>query len=456
MSEERKAITITQLTRYLKRVIEGNRHLQDVWLRGEVSNFKHHSRGHMYLTLKDDQSRISAVMFAADNQQLPFRPEDGMKVLVRGQVAVYEPYGNYQLYIKEMLQDGIGNLFLAFEQLKKKLEAEGLFDPARKKRLPLFPKTIGIITSPTGAAIRDMFTTVKRRFPAAELVVIPVLVQGEQAAPSIARAIELANSTRLADVLIVGRGGGSIEDLWAFNEEIVARAIFQSRLPIVSAVGHETDFTIADFVADLRAATPTAAAEMVVPNLIDIQERIMDRAARLKTAMRKKLADDTKQLERLRNAYAFRYPNQLFRQKEQDLDRLLERLTAQITKLRHHARMRITQMERLLFKHHPESELKRVGNDLEHYLDRLVRGMEKTLTADQQRFKLSLSKLNAYSPLNVMERGYSLVYKNGELVKSEKQVSIGDDLAVKLTDGQLQVKVLTRKEVDLNGGRTKG
>lgn len=456
MSEERKAITITQLTRYLKRVIEGNRHLQDVWLRGEISNFKHHSRGHMYLTLKDDQSRISAVMFAADNHQMPFRPEDGMKVLVRGQVAVYEPYGSYQLYIKEMLQDGIGNLFLAFEQLKKKLEAEGLFDPARKKRLPVFPKTIGIITSPTGAAIRDMFTTVKRRFPSAELVVIPVLVQGEQAAPSIARAIELANSSQLADVLIVGRGGGSIEDLWAFNEEIVARAIFHSQLPIVSAVGHETDFTIADFVADLRAATPTAAAEMVVPNIIDIQERITDRVGRLKTAMRNKLGDEARRLDQLKNAYAFRYPGQLFRQKEQDLDRLIERLTAQMTSLRHRSRMKLTQAERLLYKHHPESELKRVGNDLEHLKDRLIRSMEKSLTADQQRFKLSLSKLNAYSPLNVMERGYSLVYKEDALIKSVKHVSVGDDLDVKMTDGHLQVQVLSRKEVDLDGGKTKG
>lgn len=445
MPNDRPAITITQLTRYLKRVVEGNRHLQDVWLRGEISNYKKHSRGHMYLTLKDAGSRISAVMFASDNQSLVFTPEDGMTVLVRGQVSVYEPYGQYQLYIKEMQQDGVGNLFLAYEQLKKKLEAEGLFDPRLKKPLPSFPQTIGIITSPTGAAIRDMFTTVKRRYPAAKLIVFPVLVQGEQASSSIAKAIEKANATRQVEVLIVGRGGGSIEDLWAFNEERVARAIFQSALPIVSAVGHETDFTIADFVADLRAATPTAAAELVVPNIMDIEARLLDRLHRLKIAMTKKLDRQKERLAALDNAYAFRYPSQLVRQKELDLDRLMERL---VTRSRHHvhqAGTHLSQMERLLYKHHPEAELKRAGKELTLLQERLVRAMGLTKETNQQRFRHIISQLNAYSPLNVMERGYSLTYKEGKLVKSVHDVENEASLQVKLKDGELTVKVVEKK-----------
>jgi exodeoxyribonuclease VII large subunit len=450
VSNDRPAITITQLTRYLKRVVEGNRHLQDVWLRGEISNFKKHSRGHMYLTLKDANSRISAVMFSADNQSLLFTPEDGMTVLVRGQVSVYEPYGQYQLYIKEMQQDGVGNLFLAFEQLKKKLEAEGLFDPRIKKPLPAFPQTIGIVTSPTGAAIRDMFTTVKRRYPAARLIVFPVLVQGEQAAPSIAKAIELANRTGHVEVLIVGRGGGSIEDLWAFNEEQVARAIFHSTLPIVSAVGHETDFTIADFVADLRAATPTAAAELVVPNLMDIEERLMDRLHRLKIAMTKKLDRQKDRLASLDKTYAFRFPSQLVRQKELDLDRLMERLVTRSRQHVHQAGTNLNQMERLLYKHHPDAELKRAGKELFQLQDRLTRAMGLTKETNQQRFRHILSQLNAYSPLNVMERGYSLTYKEGNLVKSIHEVENGESIQVKLKDGELNVKVVDKKERESN------
>ena len=445
VSNDRPAITITQLTRYLKRVVEGNRHLQDVWLRGEISNYKKHSRGHMYLTLKDSNSRISAVMFAADNQSLLFSPEDGMTVLVRGQVSVYEPYGQYQLYIKEMQQDGVGNLFLAFEQLKKKLEAEGMFDPRVKKPLPAFPQTIGIITSPTGAAIRDMFTTVKRRYPAAKLMVFPVLVQGDQAAPSIVKAIERANATEHVEVLIVGRGGGSIEDLWAFNEEQVARAIFQSVLPIVSAVGHETDFTIADFVADLRAATPTAAAELVVPNIMDIEERLLDRLHRLKTAMTKRIDRQKDRLTSFDNAYAFRYPSQLVRQKELDLDRLMERLVTRSQQHMHQAGLRLSQMERLLFKHHPEAELKRAGKELIQIQDRLTRAMGQAKETRGQHFRHLLSQLNAYSPLNVMERGYSLTYKEGHLVKSIHEVDNGESLNVKLKDGELNVKVMEKK-----------
>ncbi len=324
---ENRHVSVTALTRYLKKKLESDRHLQSVLVRGEISNFKHHSRGHFYLTLKDQGSRIQAVMFASNNQKLLFQPENGMKVLIEADLSVYEPYGQYQLYIKNMQPDGIGNLYLAYEQLKKKLEAAGYFDPAHKKALPAMPLEIGVITSPTGAAIRDILTTVKRRFPAARVTLFPVLVQGEHAASSIAKAIMQANQTEFLEVLIVGRGGGSIEELWAFNEETVANAIYGSSLPVISAVGHETDFTISDFVSDLRAATPTAAAELVVPSVSQLLERLSDKRNRLHYFMTHRLQNQKEKLRVMENAYAFKYPAQLMRQKEQDLDGILERMT---------------------------------------------------------------------------------------------------------------------------------
>ncbi|WP_232282324.1 exodeoxyribonuclease VII large subunit, partial [Paenibacillus sp. oral taxon 786] len=251
--------------------LESDQVLTDVWIRGEISNFTHHSSGHMYFTLKDADSRIKSIMFASYNQRLPFRPKEGTRVIARGNVSVYERDGQYQFYVTHMQPDGVGSLYLAFEQLKQKLEAEGLFAPGRKRPLPRFPKTIGVVTSPTGAAVRDILTTLGRRYPQAAVILYPVLVQGKGAAPSIVKAIRTLNAMGEADVLIVGRGGGSLEELWAFNEEQVARAIYESAIPVISAVGHETDFTIADFVADLRAATPTAAAELAVPHTAELR-----------------------------------------------------------------------------------------------------------------------------------------------------------------------------------------
>ncbi len=286
---EQRYLTVNALTKYIKRKFDADPHLQDCYVKGEISNFKQHSSGHMYFTLKDDKSRLTAVMFARENRHIKFEPENGMQVLIRGDLTVYEQTGQYQIYIKEMKPDGIGELFLAYEQLKEKLTKEGLFSQEYKKALPRYPNTVGIITSPTGAAIRDILTTIKRRYPIANIILLPALVQGDQAAPSIANAISQANDNGNIDVLIVGRGGGSIEELWAFNEEIVARAIFSSKIPIISAVGHETDFTIADFVADLRAPTPTAAAELAVPHIDELIERILNRKTRLLRSMKEKI-----------------------------------------------------------------------------------------------------------------------------------------------------------------------
>lgn len=323
---EQRYLTVVALTRYIKRKFDADPHLQDCYVKGEISNFKQHSSGHMYFTLKDDKARILAVMFARDNRHMKFQPENGMQVLIRGDLSVYEASGQYQIYIKEMKPDGVGELFLAYEQLKEKLTKEGLFSQSAKKTLPKYPKTVGVITSPTGAAIRDIVSTIKRRFPIANILLLPALVQGEQAASSIARAIEKANTIDAIDVLIVGRGGGSIEELWAFNEEIVARAIFTSEIPIISAVGHETDFTIADFVADLRAPTPTGAAELAVPHIDDLLERILNRKSRMLRTMKEKLSSQKVKLSRINRSYAFRYPHKLYEQKLEQLDRRTEQL----------------------------------------------------------------------------------------------------------------------------------
>ena len=281
-------ITITQLSRYLKYKFDNDANLGNVYLKGEISNFKAHTRGHYYFTLKDETSRINAVMFSSSVKNLKFLPMDGMKVLVTGKVSIYETTGGYQIYVNDMLEDGVGNLYVAYEQLKKKLEAEGLFDDRYKKKIPRMPKKIGIITAPTGAAIRDILTTIKRRFPIVETILFPALVQGKEAGVDIARKIEIANTYDI-DTLIVGRGGGSIEDLWPFNEEVVARAIFKSKVPVISAVGHEIDFTIADFVADLRAPTPTAAAELAVVDINTVLEYLTKSRTRSYQAIMNKL-----------------------------------------------------------------------------------------------------------------------------------------------------------------------
>ncbi|MFL6563271.1 MAG: exodeoxyribonuclease VII large subunit, partial [Bacillus sp. (in: firmicutes)] len=331
--QEQRYLSVNALTKYIKRKFDADPHLRDVHVRGEISNYKQHSSGHMYFTLKDEKARILAVMFSSQSRTMKFAPENGMKVIVKGEISVYEPSGQYQIYIKEMRPDGIGELFLAYEQLKQRLELEGLFAIDTKKAIPLYPRTVGVITSPTGAAIRDVITTIKRRYPIANILVFPALVQGDNAAPSIAKAIAKANNMNEIDVLIVGRGGGSIEELWAFNEELVARAIFSSDIPIISAVGHETDFTIADFVADLRAPTPTGAAELAVPHIDELLDRVLQRQTRLLRTMKGKFQFEKERLNRVQKSYAFRYPHRLYEQKLEQLDKLTEMLVRGTSRL---------------------------------------------------------------------------------------------------------------------------
>lgn len=447
---EIKYVTVTALTKYIKRKFEVDPHLQDLWIKGEISNFTFHSRGHMYFTLKDENARIQAVMFAGYNRYLAFKPENGMKVLVRGEISVYEPSGNYQIYVKEMQPEGIGNLYLAYEQLKKRLEEEGLFAHDHKKPIPKFPRYVGVITSPTGAAIRDIITTIRRRYPIVKLILFPTLVQGEHAAPSIVRSIEKANELGCLDVLIVGRGGGSIEELWAFNEESVARAIFSSRVPIISAVGHETDFTIADFVADLRAPTPTGAAELAVPHLTEVLERIGQRRVRLIRAMKEKMAYESERLKRVQKSYVFRNPGKQYEQKEQQLDILMERLQRQATRLIEQKHERWMQAYVLLQKHQPSEKVAKAREKQQMLAKLLEREIHSILKQKQMAFTSLLSKLHALSPLKIMERGYSLIYKEKQLVKSIHQLQPGDSIKIRLQDGNLDCQVWGIEEEQLH------
>ena len=441
MSEQRY-LTVTALTKYIKRKFDADPHLQDLWVKGEISNFKLHSRGHMYFTIKDPHSRMQAVMFAGNNRAINFTPENGMKVIIRGQITVFEQTGNYQIYVKEMQPDGIGNLYLAYEELKKKLDQEGLFLDVHKKKIPTYPQTIGVITSPTGAAIRDIITTIKRRYPIGRIIILPALVQGRDAAPSISKAISIANARNDIDVLIVGRGGGSIEELWAFNEEVVARTIFESDIPIISAVGHETDFTIADFVADLRAPTPTAAAELAVPHLAELQERLSARHTRLVRALKEKLVLQTDRLKSLQKSYAFRYPKNLYAQKEQQLDRLYDRLEKESSRLIIRQQESYNHLIHRLQQNHPKDKLLKAQQVQLTAEKRLTKEFQQQLRHHTQVFGAVVSKLQALSPLKIMERGYSLVYdEDDHLLKSVNSVELGETLKVKLQDGQIDCKV---------------
>lgn len=395
-------ISVRELNIYIKNKFAGDDFLSNLWIRGEISNFINHSSGHLYFTLKDEASKIKGVMFLSNARSLNFMPQNGLKVIARGYVSVFERDGQYQFYAQEILPDGIGQLYLAYEQLKKNLEQEGLFSSERKKPLPQYPQKIGVITSPTGAAIRDIITTIERRYPLVKLVVVPVLVQGTGAAQSIANAIKLINREADIDLIITGRGGGSIEELWAFNEEVVARAIADSRIPIISAVGHETDYTIADFVADVRAATPTAAAEIAVPNLNELSNNIKNFEQRLRLYFVKYIENAKMLMGRLLESVAFKRPEQRIIEEQQRIDALLKRL----------------------------------GREIEV--------MNKS---DRQRLLLLEKQLVALSPYNVLNRGYAIVYNaDHEIVSSVKQVKLAAEIEVRLRDGQITSVTKSVKE----------
>jgi len=444
--------TIKELTNYLKGIIENDSTLANIWIKGEISNFTHHSSGHMYFTLKDDASRLRSIMFLGNNRALKFIPKNGMKVIARGFVSIYERDGNYQFYAQEMQPDGIGQLYLAYEQLRQKLDDEGLFDRSIKKKLPSYPLTIGVLTSPTGAAVRDIIITIKRRYPIANILIYPVQVQGELAAKTIAAAIKSMNNYQQlhgeVDVLIVGRGGGSIEELWAFNEEVVARTIYESRIPVISAVGHETDFTIADFVSDIRAATPTAAAELAVPHIDELKTTITFIEKRLERQIKKEITEARSALNQIAKSVIFKRPKQNLYENIQRLNRLEDRLKNSLSKqtLFHKNNMKILYHRFLLSN--PQQSVKVNKAKLESLNKQLIREILRIKQTKQNSLNNEIGKLDALSPLKVMLRGYAIPYnENGKkLIKSIKDVQLGDILKLHLADGELDCQVWALKE----------
>lgn len=390
-------LSISQLNFYIKSLIDEDNNLRTIFVRAEISNFTNHIKtGHFYMTLKDDKSSIKAVMFRSNASRLKFMPENGMSVIIRGTVSVFERDGQYQLYIDDMQPDGLGSFNLAFEQLKQRLAKEGLFDEQYKKQIPVYPQKIGVITSPTGAAIRDILNVLQRRFPCAEVIIYPVQVQGEQAPIQISTAIRQMSESNAADVLIVGRGGGSIEELWAFNDELVARAVFDCEIPVISAVGHETDFTICDFVADLRAPTPSAAAELAVPDRIEEQRNI-------------------KSISNL----------------------CYNLILSSINSKRIH-------MDYLMSKSYMQSPIELINTRrllLDNHINKLISLTTNKLKNDKLSFVATAGKLDALSPLKVLSRGYSIALKDGENISTIDNIDINDTINLRLSNGNIQCTV---------------
>lgn len=385
------AVTVTQLNKYLKDKFDEDENLGAILVKGEISNFKNHYTGHLYFTLKDENSLIKCIMFKSYAERLAFKPKDGMKVMVFGAVSVFERDGVYQIYVKSMMEDGMGDLHEQFEQLKAKLEKEGLFDESHKKPIPLYPKVVGVLTSQTGAVIRDIINVSTRRNPNVYIRLLPVPVQGPGAAEQIAEKIKIMNEKKLADVLIIGRGGGSLEDLWPFNEEIVARAIYESELPVISAVGHETDFTIADFVADLRAPTPSAAAELAVPDVYELKQKINNYQNRCRMSLKKQVELMKLRYEKCMKSRVFTDPMRRIRDMDVTLDSYVQRL-----------------------------EMK-------------IRAIQKD---SQTSYVELVTKLDTLSPLKTLTRGYSLTEKDGKIIKSVTELKDDDEVKLRFVDGE--------------------
>lgn len=435
-----KYLTVSVINRYIKHKLDTDENLNHVFIKGEISNFKEHSTGHLYFSIKDETSKINAIMFSGNAKKLNFKPLDGSKVLITGRISVYEATGNYQIYVEEMIEDGIGNLYIAFEKLKKQLASEGLFDEKYKKPIPKYPTKIGVITANTGAAIKDIISTIKRRYPIGQVILFPSLVQGENASKDIVKNIKLANTFDL-DVLIVGRGGGSIEDLWPFNEEIVARAIFESKIPIISAVGHEVDFTIADFVADLRAPTPTGAAEMAVPNLVDLNKYIDQLKIRLSTDILKKINIQKLGLDSLKNSYILKNPLLLYENKKQKLDLLNNKLNELIIKEIEFKKLNLDSLKNSYILKNPNFLYKNRYEKLILLNDNLNKNIKIKIDNNINVINNIVEKLQLVNPLNVLKRGFSLTYKDNKIIKSKKKVKLNDTLNIKFSDGDIIVNV---------------
>ena len=418
-----KYLTVSAINRYLKAKFDNDENLKNVFLKGEISNIKYHTTGHIYFSIKDETSKINAIMFSSSAKKLLFKPIDGSKVLITGRVSVYEATGGYQIYVDEMLEDGIGNLYIAFEKLKQELAKEGLFDQKYKKEIPKIPSRVGVVTASTGAAIKDILSTIKRRFPICEVILFPSLVQGDNAKDDIVKNIKLAENYNL-DVLIVGRGGGSIEDLWPFNEEIVARAIFECSIPVISAVGHEIDFTIADYVADMRAPTPTGAAEMAVPNMSDLINNISNLKIRLNESINKKINYQKLYLDSIKNSYAIKNPLIMYENKKQKLDILIDNLNNTLLKKYDNAKHKFELLKNNYILNNPNILYKDQLSNLNNLIE----------------------KLELINPLGVLKRGYTLAYQDNKVIKNIKDIKKDSNILIKLHDGEINTKVLDVKE----------
>lgn len=437
-----KYLKISDLNNYIKNIFDDNPYLKKVYLRGEISNFKNHTRGHLYFTLKDDASRISAVMFYSSAVSLKFAPEDGMNVLVEGRISCYPAQGTYQIYVDKMEPDGLGNLYIEFEKLKEKLAKEGLFSSEHKKAIPKIPKKIGVITASTGAAIRDIISTIKRRFPICEVILFPALVQGRDAAPDIVRQIKEADNGKYdLDVLIVGRGGGSIEDLWAFNEECVARAIYEARVPIISAVGHEIDYTIADFVADLRAPTPTGAAEMAVPTISEINNIINSYEIRLNEFIGNMLHKNKLRFEGITSSYILKNPLSLYEIKEQRLDNLIDVLNNNLTKRLENSTLILNNIKNSYVLKNPLSLFEIKKERLLYNEKSLYTNIKNIIIKNDHNYKLLVNTLKLVNPLGILEKGYSLVTRENELIKDSQNLKKDDIINIKFHKGYVVASV---------------
>ena len=417
---EDQYISVSQLTDYIKRIIGRDPNLREVYVRGEISHFRRYPSGHCYFSLNDKDSVLPAVMFRGSAQYLKFEPEDGMKVLARGKVDVYNPQGRYQFYAEKLTEDGLGELYIAFEQLKKELKAAGYFDESLKKPIPKFPKRVGVVTASTGAAIRDIVTTIKRRWPLCEIILFPSLVQGDMAAHNIVRQMFKADTQFDLDTLIVGRGGGSIEDLWAFNERIVAEAIRQCETPVISAVGHEIDTTISDYVADLRAATPTAAAELAVPDINEIRSNLDNLNSRANNVVVKQLNGNLERFNRIKERSLFRNPYEIHDRKAMDLDHIKRRLDSSSKGMIHSYQMTMSRIKSSNVFKDPESIIEKKRIRVDAYI----------------------GKLEVLNPLLTIKRGYAVARTGGKVVSLAKDLKKDDELEVEFKDGKVNTIVL--------------
>jgi len=400
-SERKNVFTVAEINEYIKNLIENDHVLNNVYVKGEISNFTNHKTGHFYFTVKDEKSVLKAVMFGGSSK-LRFMPENGMKVIIHGRISLFVRDGQYQIYCDDIEPDGVGSLYIAFEQLKAKLESEGLFDVRNKKPLPKIPLRIGVITSPTGAVIRDVINVITRRFPMTKIILFPVLVQGANAPGQLISGIKYINATNLADVIIIGRGGGSIEELWAFNDENLARAVFASKIPVISAVGHETDFTICDFVADLRAPTPSAAAELAVPDTGELKKQLFNAEKKMELILSGRIKNYKEKVKSYENANVLKNPMNIIDDK----------------------RMNVLHIEK-----------------------NLISNMQLILNGKKSQFMMNSSKLEALNPLSVLTRGYSVAYKEKKILQKINDVEINENISVKLSDGFVDATVVSKRKV---------